>query len=195
MARRRAPPFTVFLDRDGVLNEHPRLQVRRWEEFHFLPGVPQALADLKAAGAALVLVTNQPGTGFGLSTKAQIQRLHIRMQQELDRHHARLDRIEACYSAVPTRRRKPRPGMLEDAAAALEAEGRPVDKQRAFMVGDKVKDAVAAQRFGIPAVLLATTYDAATLGARAKRQGVPVEAVVSGLPAAARLIVERLQEA
>jgi len=186
-------PFTVFLDRDGVLNENPGLQVRRWKDFRFLPGVPEALARLKAAGARLVLVTNQPGTMMLLSTPGMIHRLHDRMQEDLDLHHARLDRIEASFTFLPTRRRKPRPGMLEDATATLAEEGFAVDRTRAVMVGDKVKDAEAGHRFGIPAILVATTHDATTLGAHALKRGVPVVAIVDGLPAAADTILRMME--
>ncbi len=190
MAKKSGAPFTVFLDRDGVFNVHPKMQVRRWKDFHFLPGAPEAHAALKAAGCRTCLITNQPGTGALLSTPGMIHRLHGHMQAELAKAGAPLDRIEAAFSPpwFPHRRLKPRPGMLEDAAAAFAEEGDPVDMGRAVMIGDKVKDAQAAAAFGIPAVVLATTYDAATLESKLAKKGVPYVAIVDDLPAAVELI-------
>ena len=64
----------VFLDRDGVLNRtfvrdgvpHPPAELT---EFELLPGVPEALERLAAAGFALVVVTNQPDVARGTQTR------------------------------------------------------------------------------------------------------------------------------
>ena len=50
----------VFLDRDGVINvDHG--YVSSWDQFEFLPGVPEALWQLQSAGYVLVVVSNQSG--------------------------------------------------------------------------------------------------------------------------------------
>jgi len=94
--------------------------------------------------------------------------------------------VSAGYRLSPT---VPRPGMLEDGAAAFASEGRFVDKRRAVMVGDKVKDAQAAAGFGIPCILLATTYTAARLDAEARAKGVPYAAIAPDLAGAVDLIL------
>ena len=46
----------VFLDRDGVINvDHG--YVSRWEEFEFLPNVPETLAHLQDAGYLLIVIS------------------------------------------------------------------------------------------------------------------------------------------
>src|SRR5436190_33526 len=55
----------VFLDRDGVLNAGVMKEGRPFapttvDDLQILPGVPDALLRLRAAGFALVVVTNQP---------------------------------------------------------------------------------------------------------------------------------------
>ncbi|HUR24495.1 MAG TPA: HAD-IIIA family hydrolase [Candidatus Thermoplasmatota archaeon] len=183
--------FTVFLDRDGVFNVNPNVGLRSYRNLHWLPGAREAFARLNRPGIQTSLATNQPWVGLGTATPGMIHRLHARFQAELERHGGRLDHIEAAFAhpLLFHRRTKPRPGMLEDGAAAFASEGRFVDKASAVMVGDKVKDAQAAAGFGIPAILLATTYDAATLEEKARRKGVPFVAIVPDLEAAVDLIL------
>lgn len=184
-------PFTVFLDRDGVFNVNPRVGVRFYRNLRWLPGAREAFARLNRPGIQTSLATNQPWVGLGTATPGMIRRLHARFRAELEAHGGRLDHVEAAYAnpLLFNRRTKPKPGMLEDGAAALAARGTPVDKARAVMVGDKLKDAKAAAAFGIPAILLATTYSAADLEAGARRDGVPYAAIAPDLAAAVDLIL------
>ncbi|MGL5974796.1 MAG: HAD-IIIA family hydrolase, partial [Aeromonas sobria] len=48
----------IFLDRDGVINEDTGY-VSQVDDFHFLPGVIEALQLLKKKGYLLIVVTNQ----------------------------------------------------------------------------------------------------------------------------------------
>ena len=57
--------YTIFLDRDGTLNEDPGF-LRSASDLKLLPGVATALARLKSAGARLVVVTN-PASGEAFS--------------------------------------------------------------------------------------------------------------------------------
>jgi D-glycero-D-manno-heptose 1,7-bisphosphate phosphatase len=186
-----ARPFTVFLDRDGVFNRNPALGVRVYRNLQWLPGAREAFARLNRPGIQTSLATNQPWVGLLTATPGMMRRLHDRFRAELEAAGGRLDHIEMAFAPpwFPHRRLKPRSGMLEDGAAAFASEGRFVDKSRAVMVGDKLKDAQAAAGFGIPCILLATTYDAATLEAKARAKGVPYAAIAPDLGAAVDLIL------
>lgn len=181
----------MFLDRDGVFNENPELGVRFYRNLKWLPGAREAFARLNRPGVQTSLATNQPWVGLLTATPGMMRRLHARFKAELEAHGGRLDNIEMAFAPplVGHRRNKPRPGMLEDGAAKLAASGHPVDKARAVMVGDKLKDAQAAAAFGIPAILLATTSDAAALEAKARSLGVPYAAIAPDLAAAVDLIL------
>ena len=183
--------FTVFLDRDGVFNVNPPVGLRFYRNLRWLPGAREAFARLNQPSIQTTLVTNQPWVGLFTATPGMIHRLHRQFTAELERHGGRLDHIEAAFAhpALRHRRTKPNPGMLHDAAAAFASERRFVDKTRAVMIGDKLKDAQAAAGFGIPAILLATTYTAASLEAHARRKGVPYLAIVPDLEAAVDLIL------
>lgn len=145
----------VFLDRDGVLN---RAEVRDGvprapatvDELEILPGVPEALARLRAAGFALVVVTNQPDVSRGQVPREAVEAIHRRMAETLP-----LDAIHACFHDDPDgcACRKPRPGMLVEAARA-----RGLDLARSFMVGDRWRDIEAGIAAGCRTIFVDHGY-------------------------------------
>jgi D-glycero-D-manno-heptose 1,7-bisphosphate phosphatase len=149
--RRRA----VFLDRDGVLN---RAVVREGKPYppdsvadlDILPGVPDALAELKAAGFLLVVVTNQPDVAKGIQRRAVVEAIHQRLRAELP-----LDAVFVCYHQDSDRCncRKPAPGLLEEAAARYE-----LYLPFCYMVGDRWRDVDAGCRAGCRTVFLDYGY-------------------------------------
>jgi len=148
----------VFLDRDGTLN----VQVVRdgkpyppatLADFRLFPDVPEACRSLKAAGYALVVATNQPDVGRGDQPVAEVEAMHERLKALVPE----IDRIEVCYDpgrGEPSRRRKPEPGMLLDAAAALG-----IDLARSWMVGDRWRDIDCGRRAGVRTVFIDWGYD------------------------------------
>ncbi len=184
----------MFLDRDGVFNVHPPVAVRKWSEFTWLPGVQEAFAKLNRPDVRTCLCTNQPTVGLLLSTPRMIWRVNETMREHLAHAGGELHHVEAAFapSYIKHRRRKPRPGMLEDGAKALEKQGWQVDKARAVMIGDNLKDAAAGNAFGVPGILLATTHDRATLEAGIARDGLDA-VVVDGLPEAIEIVLERIE--
>jgi D-glycero-D-manno-heptose 1,7-bisphosphate phosphatase len=153
------PNKAVFLDRDGVINrpiivEGKPYPPRAVAEFAILPGVDRACADLKNAGFLLVVVTNQPDIGRGILKKDVVEAIHKRMVRELP-----IDRIEVCYHAgaefgEDCECRKPLPGMLINAAAALD-----IDLTRSFMVGDRWRDIDCGKRAGCKTVFIDWGYN------------------------------------
>jgi D-glycero-D-manno-heptose 1,7-bisphosphate phosphatase len=147
MSRRAA-----FVDRDGVINAEVGF-LHRIEQFAFLPGAITGLTLLKAAGYLLVVVTNQSGIARGLYGEEDYQRLTAHMQQRLAAAGVTLDAIEHCPhlpdAAVARYRvecdcRKPQPGMLLRAAAALD-----IDLAASILVGDRTSDIEAGRSAGV----------------------------------------------
>lgn len=148
----------VFLDRDGTLN----VQVIRGgkpyapdrvDDFRLFEDAPAACRALKAAGFALVVATNQPDVGRGLLDQRVVEAMHERLRAWIPE----IDRIEVCYDpgqGAPSRRRKPEPGMLLDAAAALN-----LDLTRSWMVGDRWRDVACGLRAGVRTVFIDFGYD------------------------------------
>jgi D-glycero-D-manno-heptose 1,7-bisphosphate phosphatase len=170
----------VFLDRDGVINRpilikgrpHPPATLAALE---VLPGVPPALAMLKARGYSLIVVTNQPDVARGSGCRATIDRMHQLLSQCLP-----LDAILTCFhdDADGCQCRKPRPGLLLRAAEDLD-----LDLARSFMVGDRWRDVEAGRRAGCGTFFVDRGYAEATPPAFDYRVG--------SLPEAAEIIAGR----
>ena len=146
----------VFLDRDGVLNVAPVVNrrpgsPRHVSEFRIAPGAPAALGRLRAAGFKLIVVTNQPEVARGVLARAALDAMHDVLHQELP-----IDEIRVCFHDKADRCacRKPEPGMIVDAARALD-----VELTKSFMIGDRWRDVEAGRRAGCRTVLIEYDYD------------------------------------
>lgn len=137
----------VFFDRDGVVNVSPGDgYVLRWEDFHFAPGIIEALALCRSRGYATILVTSQQGVGKGLMTQATLDDIHARMQAGLAARHAAFDGIYACTHLSGTCDcRKPSPEMI---LRAQKDHG--LDLLRSWLVGDHDRDIQMAVNAGVP---------------------------------------------
>lgn len=175
----------VFLDRDGTLIEDRRY-IRDPDDVVLIPGAAEAVARFARAGFRVILVSNQSGLARGLFNEDQLARVHARFEALLESGGARLDGAYYCpylngREAIVERYRrdsdlrKPRPGMLLQAAQELE-----LDLSRSWMIGDSPNDILAGRSAGCRTILLNTN-------------GHPPEAaegdfVVRSLPEAAEIV-------
>lgn len=152
MVKRRA----VFLDRDGVLNVKAAEgdYVTRWEDFHFLPRVPEALSILKALGFLLIVITNQRGAALGMMSETTVREIHGKMMEELRTRGVELDSVYYCVHDIPDGCdcRKPRTGMIDRAIADLGAKGVELDFGESYVVGDSESDMVLGRTAGLRTV-------------------------------------------
>jgi D-glycero-D-manno-heptose 1,7-bisphosphate phosphatase len=156
--RQAAGRPAVFLDRDGTLNvqvvrDGKPYPPRTLAEFQLFPDVPAACRALKVAGYVLVVTTNQPDVGRGDQPRSEVEAMHDRLRALLPE----IDRIEVCYDpgrGEPSQRRKPEPGMVLDAAAALD-----LDLARSWMVGDRWRDVDCGHRAGLRTIFIDFGYD------------------------------------
>lgn len=151
----------AFLDRDGVINvDHG--YVSRWEDFEFLPGVPEALLKLQEAGYQLIVISNQSGIGRGFYDEADLEKLN-----ESIAHNLKLQlgiTITAFYHCphhptdalgdylVQCECRKPAPGMILRAAREHQ-----VDLADSLLVGDKRSDIEAGKAAGVGRLFYVTS--------------------------------------
>ncbi len=145
----------VFLDRDGVIN---RAFVRDGkpfppptpQELEVLPGVPEALQELKSHGYELLVVTNQPDVGRGKQSRDALDLMHQALFSRLP-----LDDILVCCHTDQDNCdcRKPLPGMLLEAARKHN-----IDLSASFMVGDRWRDIEAGYNAGCKTILIDYGY-------------------------------------
>ncbi|MFP4138979.1 MAG: D-glycero-alpha-D-manno-heptose-1,7-bisphosphate 7-phosphatase [Phycisphaerae bacterium] len=147
----------VFLDRDGTIIEDPGY-LSDPDEVTLLPGVELAIKSLSQAGYLVVVVTNQSGIARGMFTEETLDLIHDRLRELLHEKGARIDGMYYCpflpegsveQYAVESDLRKPKPGMLLEAADELD-----IDLQRSWMVGDSPRDIEAGQRAGTRTIRL-----------------------------------------
>jgi D-glycero-D-manno-heptose 1,7-bisphosphate phosphatase len=151
---------TVFLDRDGVINEKaPEGEyVWRRQDFRVLDGVPEAIARLNRAGMRVVVVTNQRGIALGRYTLEDVKALHTEFQMLLAAHGAHIDGFYVCpHDHGECNCRKPLPGLFEQAAAEFPG----ITVQTSVMVGDSPVDIEFARRLGMRAILIDGTENRA----------------------------------
>lgn len=142
----------AFIDRDGVINED-REYVHRVEDFHFIPGAAEALRTLSATGFALVVVTNQSGIARGMFTEERYLELQTYFRERLATTGVMLDSIQYCphlpdATVARYRRacecRKPRPGMILEAARELN-----IELAASIVIGDRRADVDAGRAAGV----------------------------------------------
>ena len=168
----------VFLDRDGVINRALVRNGRPYapralEEFELLPGVVEAAEALREERFRLIVVTNQPDVGAGRQEREVVEAIHASLRRQLP-----LDAVKVCYHVNADRCacRKPRPGMLLDAAREWD-----LALSESFIVGDRWCDIAAGRAAGCRAILVRSDY--------AERQADQPDAIVASLLEASRLIL------
>jgi D-glycero-D-manno-heptose 1,7-bisphosphate phosphatase len=145
----------VFLDRDGVVNraflrEGKPYPPATFSDLRVLPGVRDACHQLREAGFALILVTNQPDIARGTVPADQVAEMNARLQRYLQ-----LDDIRVCPhdDEAHCECRKPQPGLLLQAAQTWN-----IDLPASYVVGDRWRDVEAGHRAGCRAIFVDHGY-------------------------------------
>ncbi len=138
---------TLFLDRDGTLNEEPPdEQVDSLEKIRLMPGVVPALLDLKRAGFSFVMVTNQDGLGTPSLPREKFDRAQEFLLELFASQGIEFDAVFICphFKHEACGCRKPKLGMVQ---GYLEAH--PIDASHSYMIGDRDTDLEFAANLGI----------------------------------------------
>jgi D-glycero-D-manno-heptose 1,7-bisphosphate phosphatase len=157
----------VFLDRDGVLNDPvadahrggPPESPYRVEDVRLAAGAAEGARQLRDAGYALVVVTNQPAAAKGTATVDALEAVNARVRWLLADAGVELDGWYTCLHhpngsvaelSGACECRKPAPGLLLQAADELGLE-----LADSWIVGDSDSDVGAGERAGTRTVLVA----------------------------------------
>lgn len=149
----------VFLDRDGTIIDDVGY-INEPKQVRLLAGAAEAVRRMRAAGYRIVIISNQSGVARGLLDEKTLAQVQARLEELLDREGACLDGVYYCpYLDGPeavveayrrnSELRKPRPGMLFQAARELN-----LDLKRSWMIGDSASDVAAGQRAGCRTILV-----------------------------------------
>lgn len=145
--------WTLFLDRDGVINRRiPDDYVSSPECFLFEDGVAEAIKLLTPLFQHIIVVTNQQGIGKGLMTETQLSQIHNKMISEIQSNGGKIDKVffspdlKEKYSFT----RKPSVGM----GLRAKAQFPDIQFKRSFMVGDTHSDILFGHRLGMKTVLI-----------------------------------------
>ena len=147
--------WTLFLDRDGVINEE-RLgeYVLHWGEFIFSTGVLKVFKKLSDHFARVIVVSNQRGVGKGLMTEEALQSIHLEMKREVEIVQGKIDKIYYCTEKEDTYfYRKPNPGMAVQAFNDFPD----MNPLKSIMVGNKPSDMKFGRAAGMFTVFVKTT--------------------------------------
>jgi D-glycero-D-manno-heptose 1,7-bisphosphate phosphatase len=145
----------VFLDRDGVLNEaivrggHP-YPPGSLAELKIYSEASTALGRLKQAGFPLLVVTNQPDVARAVQSSENVNAINRAIGAVLP-----VDEFFVCWhdDADCCACRKPKPGLLLDAAAKHH-----LDLRHSFLIGDRWRDIDAGAAAGCRTVLIERGY-------------------------------------
>ena len=182
------PRPAVFLDKDGTLIEDVPYNVDP-DQIRLAPGVGEGLAQLRAAGFRLIVVSNQSGVARGLFSESALGGVEDRISELLAGFGVDLDGFYYCPHhpegvepryAMTCECRKPAPGLILKAAREHA-----VDLDRSWFIGDILNDVEAAHRAGCRAALINN-------GNETEWERSPLrwpEFVAADFAAAARLIV------
>jgi D-glycero-D-manno-heptose 1,7-bisphosphate phosphatase len=151
----------IFMDRDGTIS-HEVGYVNHLSRFRVFPFSIDAVRLVNRSGFLAVLVTNQAGVARGYFPESLIEEVHGGLRAAMEGGGARFDGIYYCphhpsVGEPPYRKdcdcRKPRPGLLRRAGAALE-----IDLARSYVIGDRHGDLQLAWNVGAKGVLVKTGY-------------------------------------
>ena len=147
--------WTLFLDRDGVINEDKvGSYIFNADEFVFMKGAPELFKKLTEKFSRIIVVTNQRGVGRKLMSEGDLTAIHQKMTAGINAIGGKVDGI---YFATAINNddpmRKPNPGMAFRAKTDFPS----IDLSRSIMVGNKPSDMLFGKNAGMYTVFIATT--------------------------------------
>lgn len=149
------PSWTLFLDRDGVINK--RIMggyLSSPDEFHFENGVPEAISIFRKHFKYIVVVTNQQCIAKKIVSIRNLREIHRYMQGKLLEQGAHVDAVYFApeLASDPANTRKPKP----DLAMEAKKDFPDIDFEKSIMVGDTDSDIQFGENLGMKTALIRT---------------------------------------
>ena len=137
--------WTLFIDRDGVVNDEKHLDyIHTWEEFKFYKGVKEAFQIFNKRFGYIIMVTNQRGVAKGVTKLKDLQLIHKNMKKEIKDAGGRIDKIYVC-TEMESPNRKPNPGMGLQALKDFPD----IEISKSIMIGNTLSDMQFGRNLGV----------------------------------------------
>ena len=155
----KRPAF--FLDLYGTLAEEMGY-VNHVSRFHLFPWAAEAINQIRSAGYAAVVATNQAGVARGYFPEEVVRQVSEKLKRELSTAGAPIDAFHYCphhprVGESPYKKRcncrKPKPGMIDRALKELDLK-----LDGSVVVGDRYTDIEMAHGLGLRGALVMTGY-------------------------------------
>jgi D-glycero-D-manno-heptose 1,7-bisphosphate phosphatase len=150
--------WTLFLDRDGVLNKRIEGYIQRPEELAIFEDVPRILALCAKVFRYIIVVTNQQGIGKGLMSHEDLSKVHAYLLEKIQAAGGRIDAIYYAPWLASDKHpeRKPNVGMGLKAKKQFPA----IDFKKSIMVGDFPSDILFGKQLGMKTIWIPSSVDA-----------------------------------
>lgn len=145
--------WTLFLDRDGVIND--RLiddYVKYLHDLRIIDGVPEAIAIFAKKFGRIVVVTNQQGIGRGMMTVEDLLLVHGYIEEVINNGGGRIDKFYFAHQLASEKSnyRKPGTGM----GLKAQRDFPEIDFNKSLMIGDSESDIEFGMKLGMKTVML-----------------------------------------
>ncbi len=138
----------IFIDRDGVINSDVgHYYIFKPEDFVLNDGIVDALIAFQKAGYMLIVISNQGGVDKGLYTCNDVDKVHQKMCDLLERKGVVITAIYYCPHHSDIQKclcRKPLNLNIEKAIARFK-----IDRNCSWMIGDSPRDIIAGKSSGL----------------------------------------------
>jgi D,D-heptose 1,7-bisphosphate phosphatase len=156
----------LFLDRDGVINTEVGPVLKK-EDFSLAENAAAAVKLINKSRYLAIIVTNQAALSKGFMSFEDLRAIHKKMESLLGKSGAFIDGLYFCphypesgYEGEVTELkidcscRKPKPGMLEQAAEDFN-----IDLAESYIIGDRLSDCETGKNAGVKATILLSDHD------------------------------------
>lgn len=149
--------WTLFLDRDGVINvESVGSYITSWEDFTFHDGALEAIQSLSGIFGTIVVVSNQRGVGRGIMSIESLHDISNNMRAKVAEYGGRIDKVYNCIAVNDEdRNRKPNTGMGLQAQEDFPG----IDFKHSVMVGNSISDMEFGKKLSMHTIFLTTKHE------------------------------------
>ncbi|MDO8621539.1 MAG: HAD family hydrolase [Candidatus Levybacteria bacterium] len=142
----------VFLDRDGTLVAQVD-DIINSSQLKILSGVPDGVRLLNRLGFLVIVITNQPVIGKGLTTRTKVKKINKVLYNWLSKKGAIIDAFYVCPHRHWDRCacRKPKLGLINAAVKKYN-----IDITNSFFIGDDMRDIETGKRARLKTILVKT---------------------------------------